>query len=200
MCEIGAPIHLPADITDRNQHIVRNAIKTAGWAPFHFNRNINGIAEPWRAHILWHDEAYKLAVYLRDELKVSNKEPLLLAGCNALVLVTWLPEFYDAEAQDTSYCSREIQITRDEEHLAATSAMVQNLLLLLTAHKMGTYWSSGAKLREPAILKKLGTEAGERLIAAVFIEYPEMMSEHKTRKIGSQRNNRSEHWIHEVST
>ncbi|PHS23931.1 MAG: nitroreductase [Methylophaga sp.] len=200
MCEAGSSINVAADIDKRNQIIVRDAVETAGWAPFHYNRGLDDIAEPWRAHVLWQDELIKLEDYFRNELKVTNKELDLIAGCNALVLVTWLPEFYSEPCRENSSRSREYQISRDEEHLAATAAMVQNLLLLLTAHDMGTYWSSGFKLREPAVLETLGIATEERFIAALFIEYPEANNDNAIRKAGNQRGNRSDKWIREVST
>lgn len=199
LCDIEAHRPVPADVAERNREIVLQAIKTAGWAPFHYPRKVDGLAEPWRAHVLWHEEAMQAAVYLRDELNVTTKGPRLAAACSALVLVTWLPEFYDLESQHASKLDREAQIARDEEHLAAASAMVQNLLLMLTAHGMGNYWSSGGKLRGPEIFDYLGIPKQERLLAAVFIEYPEMMDDSKERKAGSQRNNRSEKWIREVT-
>ena len=77
--------------------------------------------------------------------------------------------------------------------------MVQNLLLLLTAHGMGTYWSSGGSFKGSEMYTYLGIPETERLLAALFIEYPEMMDDSKDRKPGSQRDNRSENWIREVS-
>ena len=199
LCDLEAHRSVPADVAARNREVVLRAIKTAGWAPFHYPRKVDDLAEPWRAHVLWQEEAKQAAVYLRDELNVTSKEPRLAAACSALVLVTWLPEFYDPESQHTSNIERETQLARDEEHLAAASAMVQNLLLMLTAHGMGNYWSSGGKLRGPEMFDYLGIPEQERLLAAVFIEYPEMRDDSKERKPGSLRNNRSDQWIREVT-
>ncbi|QDT92685.1 nitroreductase family protein [Gimesia algae] len=199
LCDIESIRPVPADVAERNREIVLQAIQTAGWAPFHYPRKVDGLAEPWRAHVLWHEEAKQAAIYLRDELHVTSKGPRLAAACSALVLVTWLPEFYDLESQQTSKIDRETQLARDEEHLAAASAMVQNLLLMLTAHGMGNYWSSGGKLRGPEMFNYLGIPEQERLLAAVFIEYPEMMDDSKERKAGSLRNDRSDQWIREVT-
>lgn len=177
---------------------VLEAILTAGWAPFHFARQTPGIAEPWRAHVLWQDQAIKTAHHLRDDLGVMSKEPLLLAGCSAAVIVTWLPEFDGPTDKPRSAAVLEEQRIRDEEHLAASSAMVQNLLLMLTAHGMGTYWSSGGRLRKPDLFEYLGIPAEERFLAGIFIEYPEMMEGPKHRKPGSHRDKRSGGWIREV--
>ncbi|WP_299464314.1 nitroreductase family protein [uncultured Gimesia sp.] len=199
LCDLEAHRSVPADVAEHNREIVLRAIKTAGWAPFHYPRKVDDLAEPWRAHVLWQEEAKQAALYLRDELNVTTNEPRLAAACSALVLVTWLPEFYDLESQDAAKLDRETQLARDEEHLAAASAMVQNLLLMLTAHGMGNYWSSGGKLRGPEMFQYLGIPKQERLLAAVFIEYPEMMDDSKDRKAGSLRNNRSDQWIREVT-
>ncbi|QDT63032.1 nitroreductase family protein [Calycomorphotria hydatis] len=200
LCDVEAAEPVPPEIAAKHRETVLAAIETAGWAPFHFPRKVNDIAEPWRAHVVWDGRAREAAKYLRDELEVTSKEPLLAAGCSALVLVTWLPEFYDAEVQAASTLSRDAQLMRDEEHLAAASAMVQNLLLLLTAHGMGTYWSSGGKFRSPEMFDHLGIPHHERLLAAVFIEYPEMKKDTKTRKPGALRQQRSDAWIREVAS
>ncbi|REJ72321.1 MAG: nitroreductase [Planctomycetota bacterium] len=193
LCDPDAARPVPPDVAERNRNIVLQAIKTAGWAPFHYPRKVDGIAEPWRAHVLWYDAAHKAALHLRDELHVTSKGPRLAAACSALVLVTWLPECTDFQSQT------EEKRARDEEHLAAAAAMVQNLLLLLTAHGMGTYWSSGGSFQTPEMYRYLGIPEAERLLAALFIEYPEMRDDSRERKPGSQRDNRCEDWIREVS-
>ena len=199
VCDIESYRPVPADIAAHNREIVLRAIKTAGWAPLHYQRIEGGIAEPWRAHVLWQDEAKKAAFFLRNELKTTTNELRLTAACNALVIVTWLPEFYNPVAQRTSELPRMLQISHDEDHLAATGAMVQNLLLILTAHGMRNCWSSGGKFRGQEMFNYLGIPSNERLIATVFIEYPEMRDESKECQAGSLRNSRCENWIREVS-
>ena len=44
-----------------NDRKVLDAIKAAGWAPFHYDRAAGGIAEPWRAHVLWHNDCRNVA-------------------------------------------------------------------------------------------------------------------------------------------
>ena len=88
---------------------------------------------------------------------------------------------------------------KDEELIAATGAMVQNLLLLLTAHGMGTYWSSGGQLGSAKFLGTIGAGDNEKLLAAVFVEYPETLNDDKPRKPGKLRDRRSDGWIREVA-
>ncbi|MEM1108304.1 MAG: nitroreductase family protein [Planctomycetota bacterium] len=190
------PVDFSEDVTKRQQEVVLRSLETAGWAPFHYALNEDGIAEPWRAHVLWHKESQRLSAKLPEwfeNLKPTNKLVPMMNACGALVLITWLPQFGDPETPTPK------QRAVNEEHLAATAAMVQNFLLLLTAHGMGTYWSSGGQLGDPKFLTEIGASAGERLSAAVFIEYPETMDEKKDRFPGKHRDARSDRWIREVS-
>jgi len=201
LAEVDSPYPIDASTAAVRRQSVVEAVQTAGMAPFHFDRGVEEIAEPWRALILGHEEARSLARHLRDAMGVVSKEPNLLAGCGATVLVTWLPECPSDLSAVTPGASSIAKLRcRDEEHLAATGAMVQNLLLLLAAQAMGTYWSSGGKLGSTEVFDLLGIGSDERLIAAVFIEYPEMMDQPATRKAGSQRPKRSDRWIREVAS
>ena len=67
LCEVDAHRSIPVEVAERNRKIVLQALRVAGWAPFHYERQKTGLAEPWRAHILWHDDVKKVALYLRDD-------------------------------------------------------------------------------------------------------------------------------------
>ncbi|MEO1087888.1 MAG: nitroreductase family protein, partial [Acidobacteriota bacterium] len=182
------------DVASRHRSTVLEALEVAGWAPFHYALGEDGLAEPWRAHVFWHGECQAMAPKLLEwfpDLTAQNKILAMLNACGALVVVTWLPQFYDLEERSPA------KIAQDEEHLAAASSMVQNLLLMLTAHGMGTYWSSGGKLRTPEFFERVGIPARERLLAAVFVEYPETQDEERPRVPGKHRDKRSKRWIKE---
>ena len=127
----------------------------------------------------------------------------MLSACGALIITTWLPQFR-GKNQQLEGVQNSIglpkQITIDDEHLAAAAAMVQNLLLLLTANSMGTYWSSGGQFRTPAMFEKLGINQDESFLSGVFVEYPSTLGESVERISGKQRNNRSQDhaWLREV--
>jgi nitroreductase len=95
----------------------------------------------------------------------------MLSACGALALVTWLPQFSCDSAELEKDADKDKQIQIDEEHLAATSAFVQNLLLLLTAEGLGTYWSSGGQFRLPAMFDHLKIPSDQRTLAAIFVDY-----------------------------
>ena len=109
-----------------------------------------------------------------EDVKPNNKLPSMLNACGSLVLVSWLPQFACpaqlAQTPDASQ-STEKQQQVDEEHLAATAAYVQSLILILTAHGFGTYWSSGGQFRSQEMRTKLGIQHEGRLLAAVFVDY-----------------------------
>jgi hypothetical protein len=184
---------LSAEVEAENDQKVLAALETAGWALFHYPRNVDDIVESWRVYFLNREQAEKAAAYLSDDLGVKSKEPMLAKACNSLVLITWLPE--------TNPDNVEHITLRNNEHLAASSAMVQNLLLMLTAEEMGNYWSSGGKFGSAEMFDYLNISNAEALLAAVFIEYPDAMSaaeENKQRKPGAHRDKRSLAWIQKL--
>ncbi|MEM1126225.1 MAG: nitroreductase family protein [Bacteroidota bacterium] len=190
------PVPIPDEVAARHRPHVLEALQTAGWAPFHYNRALDGLAEPWRAYVLWAPTCRQVALDLptwRPDLAPTSKLPPMLAACGALILVTWCPQFYDLADRKPK------QVQVDEEHLAASAAMVQTLLLLLTAHGMGTYWSSGGVLGSADVLAPLGIDTEERLLAAVFVEYPETLDQPLVRRPGKHRDRRSDGWIREVT-
>ena len=196
LAEVDQPVEIPPEVAAAHRPVVLDALRVAGWAPFHYVRGVDDLAEPWRAHVLWADRCRTLAPQLASwfpDMKPTNKLPKMLSACGALVLVTWLPQFYDLNERKPA------QIATDEEHLAAASSMVQNLLLLLTARDMGTYWSSGGQLGSPAFFERVGIPASERLLAAVFVEYPETLGDERPRIPGKHRESRSDGWIREIT-
>ena len=164
-----SPLQLTADIAQHWNEQVRQAIEAAGPAPFHFARNVDGVAEPWRVTTLWWEACRNLAVELAQlcpDLKPGNKLPAILSACGAAVLVHWLPvgpeEIAEtAKREETNF-----------EHLAATSAFVQNLLLLLTASGMESYWASANLLDRSEVKQRLGVQPLQKLLGAIMVSFP----------------------------
>jgi hypothetical protein len=197
--EDGREVDFPDDLRSRCDGRVRESIATAGWAPFHFDRKTDGIAEPWRVNVLWKPACRELSIQLPQwapDLKPANKLPALLNACGAAVLVDWLP-VSASEVVD--------EVKRSEmnnEHLAATAAYVQNLLLLLTACDLETYWSSAFLLGSPTVRAKLGLSPSAKLLAGVFVSYHPTQNEDLTRAPGGNRVRRSAvtNWTTEVES
>lgn len=193
-CAIEDRRPVPAEIQLEYNKIVLHSLEVAGWAPFHYPSNDKNIQEPWRAYALWDEDVSELLRELtnKDRFRQSKLQQLT-AACSALVLVTWISE-------DRMDIKEENKTKINEENLAATAAMVQNFLLMLTAHGMSNYWSSGGDLGKPEVFKLLGIPDGQRLMAAVFIEYKEMnqLQASRTCAPGKHRDKRSTRWIQPV--
>lgn len=179
---------------------VVQAIRDAGWAPFHYDRAADGMVEPWRVEFLTQAKCRDVAESFFewfDDVKPTNKLPSMLNACGSLVLVSWLPQF--AQTPD-SIPPTEKQQQVDEEHLAATAAYVQNLILILTAHGFGTYWSSGGQFRSPTMRAKLGVQHDGRLLAAVFVDYqPDQESLERLPGKLRQRRSPDQQWFQSIS-
>ena len=183
----GNPVEIGDDPSECIE-LVQNALQQAGWAPFHYDRNLGGLAEPWRAHVIGHELCREIAQHMRSwfpDMKPTNKLPAMLSACGALALVTWIPQSAEETLSDKKRCDL------NEEHLAATAALVQNFLLLLTAAGYGSYWSSGGQFRTPEMFERLGVGKSEKLLAAVFIEFPASQSIELDRLPGKNREKRS---------
>lgn len=193
------PVSIDSAACDRYEPIVLQAIADSGWAPFHYDRRVEGLAEPWRVY--WLDEAVcrevakALPAWVPD-LKPGNKLASMLLACSGLALYTWLPQAAESDRSDevpsekaTADKLRQI----NEEHLAATAAAVQTFLLLCAAADIATYWGSGT-LIESHLFSHLGIgqpNAPERLSAAVFVQFPGPQRERLESVAGKQRDKRA---------
>lgn len=188
------PVELDANCRSTFDPLVEQAIHTAGWAPFHYDRDHESMPEPWRVDWVQYEDCREIGRHFFDwfpDAKPKNKLPAMLAACGSLVLVRWLPQF-DEQSEAGTLTDAQRQV--DEEHLAAASAYVQNLLLLLTAGGLGTYWSSGGQFRLPAMRSRLGIPTEGRLLAAIFVDYQADSERVIDRIPGKHRQARTRHW------
>lgn len=165
---VEQPLPVDSALVQRCDAMVRQCIDDAGWAPFHFDRHADEVAEPWRVHWLNQNGCRRVAGQLGQwftDLKPGNKMPSLLAACGCVALVTWIPQ--------TATPGEDPQklIAVNEEHLAASAAYIENLLLLLEACGMASYWSSGSLFKTPIGFQKLGIPSDQQLIACIFVDY-----------------------------
>lgn len=170
--------------------VVNELLELAGRAPFHracdeghrSNGLLSGI-EPWRFYALDALACRSLQKILPPE--DAGKIPAMLAAADALIMTTWLPAIRKEQAvagekspgqgeQAVDWKLDDEQARFDStitnmEHIAATAAAIENLLIAATARGIANYWSSGGVLRSPSVLAQLQIPASEILLGAVFL-------------------------------
>jgi nitroreductase len=183
----------PLDITkgEAFKRTVEELLELAGKAPFHYEspqelrqRDLDG-AEPWRFHALDALSCRKLLADFNKNKPVKSSEGIkqMLATADALILVTWLPE-HSNKKQGKFHPN-----VKNMEHIAATGAAIQNLLLAATGMGIINYWSSGGSLRTAKVKRHVGIPEEEILLGAIFLfpsEYPDSV----LLKKGKNRENR----------
>lgn len=154
--------------------LVQEIIELAGWAPFHLaaspvhrERLTEASLVPWRFHVLPKQICLDLRQRLLDKGDRS-KVPDMLAAADILIQATWCP---DPDETGTTF-NEEFEFlptASNMEHIAATAAAVQNLLLAATARNIATYWSSGGPMRTQEVATVLGIPADEILLGSIFL-------------------------------
>ena len=152
--------------------VVDELLNLAGQAPFHRSceeahrrsGSLTGI-EPWRFYALGAKECRSLRSQLPREN--AGKIPSMLAAADALIMATWLPN--GAQVQMGGEDPLFPLTLNNMEHIAATAAAIQNLLLAATARGISNYWSSGGVLRSASVFQRLGIPMTEILLGAIFL-------------------------------
>lgn len=184
---------LPVTTDKQFKKSIEELITLAGKAPFHHtsykeyqNRKPGGL-EPWRFHVLDGGTCRILLKNLKLGQPINSSEGLLqmLAAADAVILSNWLPEKKRKKSAPSQF---ELNI-KNMEHIAATAAAIQNLLLAATARGINAYWSSGGNLRKPKMKSYLNIPKKEILLGAIFI-FPENYPDDVKAKPGKHANKR----------
>lgn len=155
---------LPVGGLGREQ--VEALVEAASFAPFHrpHGKARAGEAtakEPWRFYMLDSAACRSLIAPLSELPTPPKKIANMLAGADALILATWLPEPFEG----TGWEANDLNM----EHIAAASAAVQTLLLAATEQGIENYWSSGGSLGSNDAFSLLGISETEILLGAIFL-------------------------------
>ena len=146
----------------------------AACAPFHYACDASHQTDaldspaPWRFYAVDGQRARALLNYVKTLDEPLGKIGSMLAAANGLVMVTWLPD--PADDPGAVEFQSFVPSRRNMEHIAATAAAIQNMLLAATERGVDSYWSSGgAVLRGQSVYRQLGIPSNQVLLAAVFL-------------------------------
>jgi len=143
-----------------DKSIIVEMLEAANWAPTH------GFTEPWR-----------FIVYAKD--KVQDFGNMHAEMYKSLTDVAqFLEKKYDKIKYRAKNCSHVIVCVNKRgdksnipeiEELAATSAAIENMLLVATAHNVGTFWSTGGMCYHPKIREILGFDEQDKIIGIIYV-------------------------------
>lgn len=132
----------------------------------HREKLIDNAPEPWRIYILHQRLCRDVRAWLIRQ-NDATKIPEMLAAADMLLQVTWCPSIGDEAIARASHDSFEASLT-NMEHIAATAAAIQNIILSATEQNIPNYWSSGGSLRTKQAFDLLGIPQDEVLLGSVF--------------------------------
>ncbi len=191
---------------DFDQALLESLVNAAAYAPFHYmaanshrEKLSDNAPEPWRIYILNRTICRQLRKWLigrNDKTKVAE----MLAAADMLLQVTWCPTTADEPAGNAEPDGFDATQT-NMEHIAATAAAIQNMILTATEHEIPNYWSSGGSLRERETFDLLGIPHDEILLGSVFF-FPRNADQNQnvTMFPGKMRERRSfdRTWCHRI--
>lgn len=187
------------------EEVLSQLVEAAAMAPFHYpaaaihrSNAADSFPEPWRIHIVEQPMCHAVRQWLIKRGDMS-KVPEMLAAAGALLQVTWCPN--PAEACFAVSEERRFDPTdTNMEHIAATAAAIQNILLCATHLGLLSYWSSGGPLRHEDAFDILGIPKNQILLGAIFLSH-DLTASAALRVIpGKMRDKRSDsrHWVRRV--
>ncbi|MBL4708349.1 MAG: hypothetical protein JKY48_07935 [Flavobacteriales bacterium] len=161
---------------------INELLELAASAPYHRkshkkygkNNQLNSCL-PWRCYTLDTENCRLLFNYIEKQNIKAGKVSNMLAAADGLMLMTWLPEPLTTNVKKQDKTSEPVPFEgniKNMEHIAASSAAIQNILIGATARNLPNYWSSGGQLRNVTLRKFLGIPMKEILLGALFI-FPE---------------------------
>ena len=168
LADPDSPWELPAESTrEKIAELLAGAIN----APFHKPADKSHLNEPmnspvpWRFHVIDADSCRKLSEKLGQAEVQSGKIRNMLTAADSLIITTWLPNPATGELAFGEFDPT----LQNMEHIAASSAAIQNLLLLATEAGWNNYWSSGGIIRSELVFGWLEIPLEQVLLGAVFL-------------------------------
>lgn len=150
---------------------IETLMESAYYAPQHYpchgGHQVNLPSPlPWRFYVLDSATCRELSQRIATQEISGGKIIGMLNAADYLIQATWCPLPGQTAMPDSSLFDGNIV---NMEHIAATGAAIQNLLLTATALGHENYWSSGGVLREAMLFDWLSIPTTEILLGSLFI-------------------------------
>ncbi|MAZ96210.1 hypothetical protein OAQ85_01170 [Schleiferiaceae bacterium] len=158
------------------EDLIKDLLDLAACAPYHYKcaakYQTYGLESslPFRAYTLNSGTCRTLAKQLQFMDMPPGKIVNMLWAAEALIIMTWLPDVFGEQPQERDI--EPLPFTgnlRNMEHIAASSAAIQNILLGATHKGFPNYWSSGGVLRQKPAREFLEISLDEMLLGCLFI-------------------------------
>lgn len=140
--------------------IINSMLEAANWAPTH------GFTEPWRFVVYSHDKVQEFGDFHAELFKKLTP------------VEQFLQKKYEKIKYRAKNCSNVIICVNKRgdksnipelEEIAATSAAIQNMLLVATANNVATFWSTGGMCYHPQLKEYFGFGEQDQILGFIYV-------------------------------
>ena len=165
----------PEHFSTRKVHkeIVMELLDAAKWAPTH------RYTQPWEFTVFIGDSRHELSDFQsslykestsKEKFKEEKFQKLVNRPLNSSVVIGI------GMKRDVSLKNPEI------EEIASVSIAVQNMMLIATAHGIGSYWNTGGVTYRSETKTYMGLDEGDTFMGFLYLGYPNEEWPRKTRR------------------
>ena len=142
------------------EEVIQAMLEAANWAPTH------GFTEPWRFVVYGPENVQDFGDFHGGLYHTLTPE------------TQFLQKKYEKIKYRAKNCSHVIVCINKRgdksnipelEEIAATSAAIQNMLLVATVHQVGTFWSTGGMCYHPEFKAGLGFGEQDQVLGIIYI-------------------------------
>jgi nitroreductase len=163
----------PSLTEGEREKLVQELLKLAAAAPYHYEsaakyRNDLTSGLPFRCYVADAARCRAAVDYAAAQEVQAGKISEMLNAAEVLFIVTWLPDTF----REPVVGREPIPFTgnlRNMEHIAATGAAIQNMLVGATALGYPNYWSSGGVLRFDSMRSHFEVPTEEIILGTLFV-------------------------------
>ena len=164
---------IPSLTVGERGKLVQELLTLAAAAPYHYEsagkyRTDLTSGLPFRCYVADAARCRAAVDYATAEEVQAGKIGQMLNAAEVLLIMTWLPDTFGEPIEGREPMPFTGNL-RNMEHVAATGAAIQNMLVGATALGYPNYWSSGGVLRFDPMRSHFDVPAEEIILGTLFI-------------------------------